>query len=342
MSRAHFPRALSIAAVAVCTAATISACQTGANAELSDTTLESTNATTTGGSSGPRPTESNETTNRSTAGDDDLSEAYDRVLESAPADSQYALVDITSDGDPELLLKTPAEGQESLYDVSVYDTSGTEVPVDGVTTGKFADGLPGAGGRRYELAASKDDDGILFSLRQSMDTEMTMDLWTIDNGAVRKTGQSWTYPVAAPPAPADANAPADLVAKSVDIDWKPLPGATGAATGDTSGGTGPATSGRSKADYPNFGAGTTNSGQTQTTSDQFARAVYNAWIDQYIATGNLDAVVTATSEATGETYDMTCSAMGPNVICTGGNNASVQIYPPASDPSTLPGGVQWG
>lgn len=33
MSRAHFPRALAIAAVAVCTAATISACQTGANAE---------------------------------------------------------------------------------------------------------------------------------------------------------------------------------------------------------------------------------------------------------------------------------------------------------------------
>ncbi|AHW64806.1 Putative secreted protein [Corynebacterium glyciniphilum AJ 3170] len=321
---------------------TVTACGSGGSDDEPDALASTASATATQDEAQPQPTGAGSPGDTQDGDSGELSDAYADVLDAAPAGSQYVLVDITSDGDPELLLKTPAEGQESLYDVSVYDTSGTEVPVDGVTTGKFADGLPGAGGRRYELAASKDDDGILFSLRQSMDTEMTMDLWTIDNGAVRKTGQSWTYPVAAPPAPADANAPADLVAKSVDIDWKPLPGATGAATGDTSGGTGPATSGRSKADYPNFGAGTTNSGQTQTTSDQFARAVYNAWIDQYIATGNLDAVVTATSEATGETYDMTCSAMGPNVICTGGNNASVQIYPPASDPSTLPGGVQWG
>lgn len=320
---------------------TVTACGSGGSGDEPDALASTASATATRDEAQPQPTGASSPGDTQDDNSGELSDAYADVLDAAPAGSQYVLLDITADGDPELLLKTPAEGQESLYDVSVYDTSGTEIPVDGVTTGKFADGLPGAGGRRYELAVSKDDDGILFSLRQSMDTAMTMDLWTIDNGVVRKTGQSWTYPVAAPPAPADTNAPADLVDKSVDIDWKPLPGATGAATSGVPGGTGAATSGRSKADYPNFGAGTTNNGQTQTTSDQFARAVYNAWIDQYIATGNLDAVVTATSEVTGQTYDMTCSS-DSSITCTGGNNASVHIFPPTPDPSTLPWQVQWG
>lgn len=151
--------------------------------------------------------------------------------------------------------------------------------------------------------------------------------------------------------------PDDLAAEQVEITWTPADdrsaldrmGETDDSAEDQGDGPNPDrpapevdaeeapadTGGRSKADYPNFGA-------NSATSDQFARAVYNQFIEEYIATGNTSPSLQVSSPVTGETYTMTCTPSTMYVTCTGGNNANFGIYPPIDDPSTLPGEVQWG
>lgn len=64
---------------------------------------------------------------------------------------------------------------------------------------------------------------------------------------------------------------------------------------------------------------------TASTSPEFAVAVRDAFVRNYLATGELDGRVRATSPVTGQSYDISCQDNGEYVTCTGGNNAVVYI-----------------
>ncbi|GAB3703342.1 hypothetical protein [Corynebacterium nasicanis] len=64
---------------------------------------------------------------------------------------------------------------------------------------------------------------------------------------------------------------------------------------------------------------------TSVTSEPFANAVRDAFVENYLATGDTDATLQVYSSVTGATYTMTCRDTGSYVTCTGGNNAVVHI-----------------
>lgn len=64
---------------------------------------------------------------------------------------------------------------------------------------------------------------------------------------------------------------------------------------------------------------------TQATSPEFARAVRDAFISNYLDTGELNGQVRATSPVTGQTYEINCEDNGEFVTCTGGTNAVIYI-----------------
>lgn len=105
------------------------------------------------------------------------------------------------------------------------------------------------------------------------------------------------------------------------------------------------TGGRSKADYPYFTAGhlgTSNPSGNNNTSAEFARVVYDQFIDNWIRTGMNNPVLTATSPVSGGTYTMTCSPQSMYVLCTGGNNAKVYILEPIDPSVTRPMDLMYG
>lgn len=64
---------------------------------------------------------------------------------------------------------------------------------------------------------------------------------------------------------------------------------------------------------------------TTVTSEPFANAVRDAFVSNYLETGDTDATLRVYSSVTGHTYTMTCRDNGSFVTCTGGNNAVVHI-----------------
>ncbi|MDO5669657.1 MAG: hypothetical protein Q4G50_06610 [Corynebacterium sp.] len=64
---------------------------------------------------------------------------------------------------------------------------------------------------------------------------------------------------------------------------------------------------------------------TTVTSEPFANAVRDAFVRNYLDTGDTDATLRVFSSVTGQTYTMTCRDNGSYVTCTGGNNAVVHI-----------------
>lgn len=61
------------------------------------------------------------------------------------------------------------------------------------------------------------------------------------------------------------------------------------------------------------------------TTDDFALAVRDAYVQAYLADRDTDQTVNAYSPTTQLTYTMTCTDTGSYVHCTGGNNANVYI-----------------
>lgn len=61
------------------------------------------------------------------------------------------------------------------------------------------------------------------------------------------------------------------------------------------------------------------------TSDAFALAVRDDFVEQFLATGDTSAVLNTYSSVTGTTYQMDCRDNGDYVHCTGGNDANVYI-----------------
>lgn len=64
---------------------------------------------------------------------------------------------------------------------------------------------------------------------------------------------------------------------------------------------------------------------TEVTSEPFANAVRNAFVDHYRSTGRTNGTLRVYSSVTGQNYDATCRDTGSYITCTGGNNAVVHI-----------------
>lgn len=257
---------------------------------------------------------------------------------------QYTVTDVNGDDLPELLVSAVGETFSNAK-IFTVDAAGL-VETDQL----FPYGAATAGGGRAELHTSSSGDGVFRSLGQSASGEYSTTRWTLEGDQMVESDDKWDYRI--------DQKPADLEEEQGEIEWTstddrsllggdaaqdtedqgdgPNPDRPDASTEPDAEGEAPAdTGGRSKADYPNFGA-------NSATSDEFARAVYNQFIEEYIATGNTSPSLQVASPTTGETYTMTCTPSTMYVTCTGGNNANVGIYPPIDDPSTLPGEVQWG
>lgn len=106
-------------------------------------------------------------------------------------------------------------------------------------------------------------------------------------------------------------------------------------------------SGRSKADFPYYTygrTGTAPSTEVNHTSPQLGRAVYDAFIEHWIATGDSQPVLEVVSPADGNSYSMSCSenVEYSTVLCTGGVGAKVYIYRPIDDSVTKPMDLQYG
>lgn len=61
------------------------------------------------------------------------------------------------------------------------------------------------------------------------------------------------------------------------------------------------------------------------TSDDFAEAVRDAFVEAYLDNGDTDQSLNVASPVTGESYQMNCTDEGSYVHCSGGNNANVYI-----------------
>ncbi|MDN8634595.1 hypothetical protein [Corynebacterium kefirresidentii] len=106
-------------------------------------------------------------------------------------------------------------------------------------------------------------------------------------------------------------------------------------------------SGRSKADFPYYTyghTGTAPSTEVNHTTPQFGRAVYEAFIEHWIATGDPQPELEVVSPADGFSYSMSCSenVQYSTVLCTGGRDAKVYIYRPIDDSVTKPMDLQYG
>ena len=77
------------------------------------------------------------------------------------------------------------------------------------------------------------------------------------------------------------------------------------------------------------------------TSPEFGSAVYNAFLDHWIAAGDSQPVLQVASPVTWQTYGMTCTEDAYSVLCTGGDEAKVYIYRPIPDSVTKPWGLQY-
>lgn len=106
-------------------------------------------------------------------------------------------------------------------------------------------------------------------------------------------------------------------------------------------------SGRSKADFPYYTyghTGTAPSTEVNHTSPEFGRAVYEAFIEHWIATGDSEPELQVVSPVKKKSYSMNCSenVQYSTVLCTGGRDAKVYIYRPIDDSVTKPMDLQYG
>ncbi|WJY93001.1 hypothetical protein CFAEC_10975 [Corynebacterium faecale] len=155
---------------------------------------------------------------------------------------------------------------------------------------------------------------VVFLFRDS-DSDDTAD-GTQALATVTTTVDAPTEPPTEPPAEAPEPPPVVTVTETPEPVGRPvnpaLPGSHSPAN---------------EAARSNTPAGNFNNVYTGTTSTSpgFALAVRDAFVRNYLDTGELNAQVRATSPVTGQGYDISCQDNGEYVTCTGGNNAVVYI-----------------
>ncbi|RAV31923.1 hypothetical protein [Corynebacterium heidelbergense] len=266
---------------------------------------------------------------------------------------QYALIDLGGDGQKDLLLKRVSR-EVSPIRAFTYDPASRTAKMIGDPAG---DGAASAGGERAAVAAAVPDGGMLVSDGRSGTGLYTTTLWKRQGFDLQKTSRVWNY--------RSDQKPGDLQTMEQPIKWyaagdeqgltssptqEPAPAGAPQPTFSQSGeqpqSQGPSTSsGRSKADYPSFTAGRTGTAwdpKANHTSKEFARAVYNQFIEAWIRDGNASPQLSVQSPVTGQTYQMSCKGNQHGALCTGGNDAKVYIYAPFPEDVTMPYDMQWG
>lgn len=249
-----------------------------------------------------------------------LAETYGKFLDGQDA-GDYALVHIDDSGHPALLFREHNPSEIRSIQVHYPNDDLTDTTL---LKHEFADGAASAGDSRTRLLATADHNGLLQKSWQSISPDRKIERYVLTDGTMHKDGQEWNFNSAAIPAEYSDAAQAIIwseVSERALID----------ALAD--GHDNPMETLRSADNYPHFVAGAY-------TSDPFAKAVHEAFINQWVETGKTDVVVEAYSTVTGQNYSMSCDggAVDGTVVCAGGNNASVTI----SDEARSEGGSAGG
>lgn len=236
-----------------------------------------------------------------------LAQTYGAVLDNLDA-GEYSLVRIDDSGHPALLVREHNPGEMTTIRV--------HYPTENLTSTtllehNFPDGAASASGSRARLLTSADRNGLLHKSWQSSSPDRKVERYVLADGTMHKDGQEWNFNSAA--IPAEYSDAAQAIIWS-DVSKRELIDAL--ADGHDN----PMDILRSADNYPHFVAGAN-------TSDPFAKAVHEAFIDQWVETGKNDVVVEAYSTVTGQNYSMSCDggAVDGIVVCAGGNQASVTI-----------------
>lgn len=335
-------------ALAICTATILSIGLAACSQTPDNATPTSTNNATPSAADTPQPTTSNAATDKPQGGNKD---PFDKVLSGAPSGSQYAKADITGDGKEELLLKAPnTYGEQGSWPVvEIYDSNGSKYSASVNGHEGFWVGSADAGYERTSLQTTADHKGLLYSSWMGTSPEVSTKLYAVQGNAIVDSGQQWDYRWPGGDSSIQTNAPADLKNNAQDINWKDVGASGGNAPAGGNQQSAPASSNsRSKADFPYFTSGHTgtapNPSEANTTSPEFGSAVYQAFISNWVATGDSQPTLQVSSPVTGQSYSMSCadqSAYG-FVLCQGGNNAKVYIYRPIDPSVTKPMDLQYG
>lgn len=155
---------------------------------------------------------------------------------------------------------------------------------------EFADGAASVGGSRVRLLATAEHNGLLQKSWQSISPDRKIERYVLADSTMHKDGQEWNFNSAAIPAEYSDAAQAIIwseVSERALID----------ALAD--GHDNPMETLRSADNFPHFVA-------DAYTSDPFAKAVHEAFINQWVETGKTDVVVEAHSTVTGQNYSMSC------------------------------------
>lgn len=236
-----------------------------------------------------------------------LAETYGKFLDDQDA-GFYALVHIDDSGHPALLFREHNPSEIRSIQVHYPNDDLTDTTL---LKHEFADGAASVGGSRTRLLATADHNGLLQKSWQSISPDRKIERYVLTDGIMHKDGQEWNFNSAAIPAEYSDAAQAIIwseVSERALID----------ALADEH--DNPMETLRSADNYPHFVAGAY-------TSDPFAKAVHEAFINQWVETGKTDVVVEAYSTVTAQNYSMSCDggAVDGTVVCAGGNNASVTI-----------------
>ena len=236
-----------------------------------------------------------------------LAQTYGAVLDNLDA-GEYSLVHIDDSGHPALLVREHNPGEMTTIRVHYPTQNLTSTTL---LEHNFPDGAASAGGSRARVLASTDHNGLLHKTWQSISPNRKVERYVLADGTMHKDGQEWN--VNAQAIPAEYSNAAQAILWS-EVSERGLIDAL--ADGHDS----PMDILRSADNYPRFYAGAY-------TSDPFAKAVHEAFINQWVETGKTDTIIEAYSTVTGQNYSMSCDggAVDGIVVCSGGNQATVTI-----------------
>lgn len=307
---------------------------TGCGSDDSGDTTSSTANTASSGTQeavstedqGPQPTSAAGGAEGQAGGGPVLSDTLQGVVADLPDGISYAPVDITADGQPELLVKL---GDKEVSTVEVYTSDGKKA------SGSLYDGAASAGGERALVEGTADGRGILQKHWMAGTGATDTVRWELSGTDLVQTSDTWSYRV--------DQTPSDLSALETQIQWYNAAGepvdnwnaaVEAAAGGNASSEAGGAASG-ARADYPAYA-------KNSATSSAFAQAIYEAVIST-IDAGGYPTSLSVYSPSTQQTYAVKCNSMSGTLVCSGGNGAAVNIIPAGFDPNTY-GGMEiiWG
>ncbi|QGU01541.1 hypothetical protein CKALI_03290 [Corynebacterium kalinowskii] len=224
----------------------------------------------------------------------------------------YALAEVTGDDSPELLVKEDAK--DYYAPVTVFSQPEGQALFN--TREVLIWGAGSAGGGRADIATSGSGNGLYQYTGQSVSDVWDSEHFVVSEGKIvpgkgkskvpfSSRFDSEHLPVTWIPT-TDRQPLEQLRAGSVMPPQQPAPGAAAAAVVEKCGTVG------EKAVF---------TGTTQ-TSCKFAKAVALAAMGK---AGSF--AVQVASPVTGQNYDMSCSEVGGDMVCTGGNSATVIIRP---------------